>query len=63
MQDPRAAADELERSMRALKFCGAMINGHTNGLPDFHSGATGIPGSFTEGLLLRPIQREVIEPI
>ncbi len=31
MQDPRAAADELERSMRELKFCGAMINGHTNG--------------------------------
>src|ERR1700677_3158052 len=31
MQDPRAAADELERSVRELKFCGAMINGHTNG--------------------------------
>jgi 2,3-dihydroxybenzoate decarboxylase len=31
MQDPRAAADELERCMRELKFCGAMINGHTNG--------------------------------
>jgi 2,3-dihydroxybenzoate decarboxylase len=31
MQDPRAAADELERAMRELKFCGAMINGHTNG--------------------------------
>ena len=31
MQDPHAAADELERSMRELKFCGAMINGHTNG--------------------------------
>jgi 2,3-dihydroxybenzoate decarboxylase len=31
MQDPPAAADELERSMRELKFCGAMINGHTNG--------------------------------
>src|SRR5208282_4454253 len=31
MQDPRAAADELERSMCELKFCGAMINGHTNG--------------------------------
>jgi 2,3-dihydroxybenzoate decarboxylase len=31
MQDPGAAADELERSMRELKFCGAMINGHTNG--------------------------------
>ena len=26
-----AAADELERCMRELKFCGAMINGHTNG--------------------------------
>jgi 2,3-dihydroxybenzoate decarboxylase len=31
MQDPKAAADELERSVRDLKFCGAMINGHTNG--------------------------------
>jgi 2,3-dihydroxybenzoate decarboxylase len=31
MQDARAAADELERCMRDLKFCGAMINGHTNG--------------------------------
>jgi 2,3-dihydroxybenzoate decarboxylase len=31
MQDPSAAADELERAMRELKFCGAMINGHTNG--------------------------------
>src|SRR5262249_61828694 len=31
MQDPRAAADELERCMRELKFCGAMINGHTHG--------------------------------
>jgi 2,3-dihydroxybenzoate decarboxylase len=31
MQDPRAAADELERCLRELKFCGAMINGHTNG--------------------------------
>ena len=31
MQDARAAAAELERCMRELKFCGAMINGHTNG--------------------------------
>ena len=31
MQDPKAAADELERCMRDLKFCGAMINGHTHG--------------------------------
>ena len=31
MQDPRGAADELERCMRELKFCGAMINGHTHG--------------------------------
>jgi 2,3-dihydroxybenzoate decarboxylase len=31
MQDARAAADELERCMHDLKFCGAMINGHTNG--------------------------------
>jgi 2,3-dihydroxybenzoate decarboxylase len=31
MQDPKAAAAELERCMRELKFCGAMINGHTNG--------------------------------
>lgn len=31
MQDARAAADELERCVRELRFCGAMINGHTNG--------------------------------
>jgi 2,3-dihydroxybenzoate decarboxylase len=31
MQDPRGAADELERCMRELKFAGAMINGHTFG--------------------------------
>jgi 2,3-dihydroxybenzoate decarboxylase len=31
MQDAADAADELERCMRELKFCGAMINGHTNG--------------------------------
>ncbi|HTZ01959.1 MAG TPA: amidohydrolase family protein [Xanthobacteraceae bacterium] len=31
MQDPKAAADELERCLRQLKFCGAMINGHTHG--------------------------------
>jgi 2,3-dihydroxybenzoate decarboxylase len=31
MQDPLAAADELERCMGELKLCGAMINGHTNG--------------------------------
>jgi len=41
MQDPRGAADELERCMRDLKFSGAMINGHTNGQyldhPSLHS--------------------------
>src|ERR1700704_1895103 len=31
MQDAKAAADELERCVRDLKFCGVMINGHTNG--------------------------------
>ena len=31
MQDAKAAADELERCVRDLKFCGAMINGHTHG--------------------------------
>ena len=31
MQDAKAAADELERCLRDLKFCGAMINGHTHG--------------------------------
>ncbi len=31
MQDAKAAARELERCVRELKFCGAMINGHTNG--------------------------------
>ncbi|MBV9348653.1 MAG: amidohydrolase [Pseudolabrys sp.] len=32
MQDPRNAADELERCARDYGFCGTMINGHTNGL-------------------------------
>jgi len=32
VQDAAAAADELERCMREFKFCGAMINGHTNGM-------------------------------
>lgn len=31
MQDANAAADELERCVTELKFCGAMINHHTNG--------------------------------
>lgn len=31
VQQPKAAADELERCVRDLKFCGAMINGHTFG--------------------------------
>jgi len=31
MQDARGAADELERCVHDLKFCGAMIDGHTNG--------------------------------
>jgi 2,3-dihydroxybenzoate decarboxylase len=31
MQDAKAAAAELTRCMRELGFCGAMINGHTNG--------------------------------
>src|ERR1700761_6200537 len=31
MQDAKGAADELERCVRTLKFCGAMINGHTHG--------------------------------
>ena len=32
MQDPIAAAAELERCVHDLGFCGAMINGHTNGM-------------------------------
>jgi 2,3-dihydroxybenzoate decarboxylase len=31
MQDPAAAAGELERCVHELGFCGALINGHTNG--------------------------------
>jgi 2,3-dihydroxybenzoate decarboxylase len=31
MQDAGAAADELERCVKELNFCGAMIDGHTNG--------------------------------
>ena len=40
MQDAHAAADELQRCMRELKFCGAMINGHTNGQYLDHSSLT-----------------------
>ena len=32
MQDPRAAADELERAVTQLGFKGALINGHTRGV-------------------------------
>jgi 2,3-dihydroxybenzoate decarboxylase len=32
MQNPKASADELERSVRDLGFAGAMVNGHTNGV-------------------------------
>lgn len=32
LQDPAAAADELERAVTQLGFCGAMVHGHTNGL-------------------------------
>lgn len=32
LQDPKVAADELERCMRDLKFSGALINGETNGV-------------------------------
>ncbi len=32
VQDPKGAAAELERCMGDLKFAGAMINGHTNGM-------------------------------
>lgn len=31
LQDPEAAADELERTVKDLGFLGALINGHTNG--------------------------------
>jgi 2,3-dihydroxybenzoate decarboxylase len=31
MQDPAAAADELQRAVKDLKFKGALINGQTNG--------------------------------
>ncbi len=32
LQDPKAAADELERCVRDLGFCGVMVNHHTNGV-------------------------------
>ena len=32
MQDPEGAANELERCVKELQFCGAMINGHTRGV-------------------------------
>ncbi len=32
MQDPAAAANELERCVRDLRFCGALINGQTHGV-------------------------------
>jgi 2,3-dihydroxybenzoate decarboxylase len=32
MQDPQAAARELERAVKTLHFKGSLVNGHTNGL-------------------------------
>lgn len=32
LQDPQSAADELERCVRELGFCGVMVNHHTNGV-------------------------------
>jgi 2,3-dihydroxybenzoate decarboxylase len=32
LQDAAAAANELERCVRELNFCGVMVNGHTNGM-------------------------------
>ena len=32
MQDPREAADELERAVKQLGFKGALVNGHTQGV-------------------------------
>ncbi len=32
MQEPEAAAEELERCVRQLGFKGALINGHSNGV-------------------------------
>ena len=32
MQEPEAAAQELERCVRQLRFRGALINGHSNGV-------------------------------
>jgi 2,3-dihydroxybenzoate decarboxylase len=32
MQDPKGAAEELERCVKQLGFVGAMVNGHTNGV-------------------------------
>lgn len=31
LQDPKEAANELERAVKDLGMCGALINGHTNG--------------------------------
>lgn len=30
LKSPRAAADELERAVKQLGMCGALINGYTN---------------------------------
>src|SRR5690606_19249691 len=32
MQDPQAAADELERTVKEHGFKGALVNGHTHGV-------------------------------
>ena len=32
LQDPAAAADELERAVNELHLCGALVNAHTNGV-------------------------------
>jgi 2,3-dihydroxybenzoate decarboxylase len=61
MQDPKAAADELERCMRDLKFKGAMINGHTHGV--YLDDATLYPFWERAEALGAPVYLHPIDPV
>jgi 2,3-dihydroxybenzoate decarboxylase len=61
MQDATAAADELERCMRDLGFCGAMINGHTNGQYLDHPALT--PFWERAAALMAPIYIHPADPV
>src|SRR6266498_3670797 len=56
--EPHAAPSNRDPRPSSPALCRFEAKGYL--LPDFYSGATGIPGRFSEGLLLRRLQAEVI---